>query len=747
MKHFLLATLTVFCWCFGFSQQSTKNPYIHCNNPIPKVFHSSPKETVLDSIARLNKNEKRFDRKNKERFILESNFYLDQFYKSGYVCFNDSITRYIESVAKKLLKNNPGLYEQFRFYTLRTSEVNSFCTSDGAVFVTQGLLAQLENEAQLAFVLSHELIHFLKKHAINAYVKDEQIKNERGNYQDIESQKKELLMSSYSRENEAESDSLGFLNIYSKSGYKLEAAISIFNVLLYSDLPIDEIPFNKSFFEGSEYHFPDEYTLKEVKKISTIEDINDEKLSHPNIKKRKLMIKKLIKDKSKGELYLVSKERFDQIKKINQYDLSSLYILDRDYGSAIYNSYILLKKDPQDNYLKETIAESLYYIYKYSNYGERNKVLKNWDNIEGQSQQLFHFLYQLSNEELRQLAFRELWTISQKNISNQLLSRMLESLSIDFFENQRFTLSEIETAVNYNPTDTLNAVDTSEEYISKLNKYEKIEREKHIDPLKTMKLISIASLVIDKKAGEPKFMTDFFSKIKLRYDSLKVVDEFKNSKKGRRLDKQLDKTGLALNIDKLMIFDPFYYKIDERKKTEVLYFDADEKKKRLEEQYSTFSNDLQISSQIFDYNNLTETDAEKFNDFSIIKLWDDQQSEIGDKSIVNYLQCDLQQVAQKYGVKHIAFTGAIAYRKKKNDIGSTLVGSLALSLYFPPAFLYGIYYSVTPIYLCYYSMNVYDCTTGQQVMKTKVIQEERETNDIRSSFIYDALNQIKRNKK
>ena len=95
MKHFLLATLTVFCWCFGFSQQSTKNPYIHCNNPIPKVFHSSPKETVLDSIARLNKNEKRYDRKNKERFILESNFYLDQFYKSGYVCFNDSITRYI----------------------------------------------------------------------------------------------------------------------------------------------------------------------------------------------------------------------------------------------------------------------------------------------------------------------------------------------------------------------------------------------------------------------------------------------------------------------------------------------------------------------------------------------------------------------------------------------------------------------------------------------------------------------------
>jgi len=57
-------------------------------------------------------------------------------------------------------------YLQFRFFVLRNPAANAFALPDGRIYVHEGLLALLENEAQLASVLAHECMHSEGHHAI-----------------------------------------------------------------------------------------------------------------------------------------------------------------------------------------------------------------------------------------------------------------------------------------------------------------------------------------------------------------------------------------------------------------------------------------------------------------------------------------------------------------------------------------------------------------------------------------------------
>jgi len=53
---------------------------------------------------------------------------------------------------------------EFRFFVVEDPEVNAASLPDGTLLINTGLLGVLENEAQLAFVLSHEMAHVLQVH-------------------------------------------------------------------------------------------------------------------------------------------------------------------------------------------------------------------------------------------------------------------------------------------------------------------------------------------------------------------------------------------------------------------------------------------------------------------------------------------------------------------------------------------------------------------------------------------------------
>ncbi len=82
----------------------------------------------------------------------------------------EKLVRYINVVGRNLGAQSPRPTLRWTFGVLRTAEsFNAVSSPGGYVFVTLGLLRGVENEAQLAGVLAHEIAHITGKHALARY--------------------------------------------------------------------------------------------------------------------------------------------------------------------------------------------------------------------------------------------------------------------------------------------------------------------------------------------------------------------------------------------------------------------------------------------------------------------------------------------------------------------------------------------------------------------------------------------------
>lgn len=134
---------------------------------------------------------------------------------------------------------------EFYFRVLDSPVVNAFALPGGYVYVTRGLMAHLNNEAQLAVVLGHEIGHVAARHAsqrafqqtlgqiavIGGAVLGQELLGLPGeSILNLSSQAAQLLFMSYSREAERESDELG-VEYSAMHGYAAEEGAEFFTSL------------------------------------------------------------------------------------------------------------------------------------------------------------------------------------------------------------------------------------------------------------------------------------------------------------------------------------------------------------------------------------------------------------------------------------------------------------------------------------------------------------------------------------
>ena len=93
----------------------------------------------------------------------------DLFLRRGYRHDDPELSAFVTRVGKTLAPKPADDYIRYRFFVLRDIEPNAFALPDGQVYVNTGLLALLENEAQLAAVLAHEVQHTAGHHGLLSY--------------------------------------------------------------------------------------------------------------------------------------------------------------------------------------------------------------------------------------------------------------------------------------------------------------------------------------------------------------------------------------------------------------------------------------------------------------------------------------------------------------------------------------------------------------------------------------------------
>ena len=87
---------------------------------------------------------------------------------------NPGLQRYVNHVGRWLAAQTERPDLPWQFGVLDSPNVNAFAVPGGTIFITRGLLERMRNEAELAGVLGHEIVHVLRKHHLKAIQKGAQ---------------------------------------------------------------------------------------------------------------------------------------------------------------------------------------------------------------------------------------------------------------------------------------------------------------------------------------------------------------------------------------------------------------------------------------------------------------------------------------------------------------------------------------------------------------------------------------------
>ena len=85
---------------------------------------------------------------------------------SGRVVRDEDLNAYVREILCRLVEDYCG---DIRFYIVRHPYFNASMGPNGAMQIWTGLLLRVQNEAQLAAVLGHELTHYLRRHTLQRW--------------------------------------------------------------------------------------------------------------------------------------------------------------------------------------------------------------------------------------------------------------------------------------------------------------------------------------------------------------------------------------------------------------------------------------------------------------------------------------------------------------------------------------------------------------------------------------------------
>ena len=102
-----------------------------------------------------------------ERNIGES-LALEGLQRFGNPVKNEALQQYVNQVGTALASNSKRATIPYQFAVLDSPVQNAFAVPGGVIFVSRALVAILDNEAELAAVLAHEIGHVSAKHALKS---------------------------------------------------------------------------------------------------------------------------------------------------------------------------------------------------------------------------------------------------------------------------------------------------------------------------------------------------------------------------------------------------------------------------------------------------------------------------------------------------------------------------------------------------------------------------------------------------
>lgn len=297
--------------------------------------------------------------------------------------------QYLQSIVQKITAVNPELKStDARIIFTRDHWPNAYSMGDGTIAINAGLLIFLDNEAELVFVLCHELAHYYLDHttkAIKKYV--ETVNNEAfqkelkrlsktefGVNKQLEQLSKSFAFNSrqHSRENEAAADKLAF-SFMKKTGYDcgaikscLELLDKVDDSLIFKPLDLQQVfnfpgyPFRKKWIQKESSIF----SQLDDSKTTDIQKERDSLKTHPDCSKRIALLNDSLAAHAGGQKFLVNETLFAQLKKDFFYEMTEQCYRDKNLSRNLYYSLLSLQSPENNGLAVYSVARCLNTLYE-----------------------------------------------------------------------------------------------------------------------------------------------------------------------------------------------------------------------------------------------------------------------------------------------------------------------------------------------------------------------------------------------
>jgi len=153
---------------------------------------------------------------------------------------NPQLQQYVSNIGAPMAKRSERPELPWTFQVVDDPTVNAFALPGGPVFVTRGLMAHLNSEAELAAVIGHEIGHITAKHSVKMISKAQLaqlglgvgaiIEPDLAKYGQLASAGLQLLFLKYGRDAEYQADDLGFRYMVDQ-GYDAREMTDVFTTL------------------------------------------------------------------------------------------------------------------------------------------------------------------------------------------------------------------------------------------------------------------------------------------------------------------------------------------------------------------------------------------------------------------------------------------------------------------------------------------------------------------------------------
>jgi len=363
-------------------------------------------QEAIEQVSKLTDRDLRLDEgelgEDGYSYYAYSNYALSKAFQSGEIYFGGEITKYLSELLDTLLVDQPDLRADLKVYGTRIGIANASSWRDGTVFLNIPLLVYLENEAQLAFILAHEISHFQKKHVLRQFRKIQEVGAENiGAEQDTE-QLMEVLR--YSRIQELEADSMGLQTILA-SPYNASEALTALAVLKEIDEPnlgdildmhklfgMDSLPRqDRCLCDSSDIFLESDRLLDGASLLGLEEDLEepvsypDSLATHPSVDSRIETLVGLLArlgGVEEKQNYVLGKERFNRIQLIAFFEFVQKDFEKGRYASSLYTSLRMLQDFPDNRYLNLMAARNMYWLAFYNDRGDRRELYFDEDHYQ-----------------------------------------------------------------------------------------------------------------------------------------------------------------------------------------------------------------------------------------------------------------------------------------------------------------------------------------------------------------------------